>query len=297
MAMSENMSGRNDLANQSRNVPELMSQMDADLGPGSVAGGQGSVGERAGDAEAWDPMSQMDADLGGLEFDPGRLPDEARAFGLRLRSGYRSPARNRMTAHSSPTSYHILGTAYDFTGPAEGMKQFAKYVRNNYGPSLAELYHGQIGWKNGQPAKPILYRNNHVHVAWAGDGRQFPVLSFQFSAREGSGEGLGSDEDLNPISQMDQDLALEQGSEVGKQGSGEDKGEPEEDDQGSVDGEVPALAEMVRRAEGPDGSLELSLSGMRKQVVPRERMADEGHAATDTAQMMLDQAYDALSDD
>jgi len=42
--------------------------------------------------------------------------------------------------------------------------------------------------------------------------------------------------------------------------------------------------------------LELSLSGMRKQVIPRRRMADEGHAATDTAQMMLDQAYDAAID-
>jgi len=229
-----------------------MSQTDADLGQGSVAGGQGSVGERAGDAEAWDPMSQMDTDLGAVEFDPGRLPDEARAFGLRLRSGYRSPARNRMAAHSSPTSYHLAGRAYDFTGSPGAMKAFAEYVLNNYGPSLAELYHGQIGWKNGQPAKPILYHNNHVHVAWAGDGRQFPVLSFQFSAREGMGEGPGHGEDLDPISQMDKDLGQgeKQGSEDDEQeADGEGKGE---DDEGkcSVDGKVPAAEEMIRRAEG-----------------------------------------------
>jgi hypothetical protein len=45
--------------------------------------------------------------------------------------------------------------------------------------------------------------------------------------------------------------------------------------------------------EGPDGSLELSLSGMRNMIVPEERMADEGHGATDAAQKMLDRAYDA----
>jgi len=45
--------------------------------------------------------------------------------------------------------------------------------------------------------------------------------------------------------------------------------------------------------EGPEGSLELSLSGMRRQIVPSHRMADEGHRATDAAQRMLDRAYDA----
>src|SRR5262249_34710083 len=56
---------------------------------------------------------------------------------------------------------------------------------------------------------------------------------------------------------------------------------------------VPSVEQTLKAAEGPDGSLELSLSGMRRQIVPQHRMADEGHAATDTAQSMLDRAYDA----
>jgi hypothetical protein len=56
---------------------------------------------------------------------------------------------------------------------------------------------------------------------------------------------------------------------------------------------VPPIDEILKRAQGPDGSLELSLSGMRKQVVPDHRMADQGHGATDAAQKMLDSAYDA----
>src|SRR5262249_36733563 len=53
-----------------------------------------------------------------------------------------------------------------------------------------------------------------------------------------------------------------------------------------------ATATDLSAFEGPEGSLELSLSGMRRQIVPEHRMADEGHAATDEAQMMLDRAYD-----
>jgi len=56
---------------------------------------------------------------------------------------------------------------------------------------------------------------------------------------------------------------------------------------------VPSVEETLRRAQGPDGSLELSLSGMRSQIVPEHRMADEGHGVTDTAQGMIDRAYDA----
>lgn len=125
---------------------------------------------------------------------PGRLPDEARAFGLALRSWYRSPAQNKMTAHSAPTSYHLAGTAYDFTGAPGDMNAFAEYVRNNYGPNLAELYHGGIGWKNGQPAKPIPYHNNHVHVAWQGSGIR------------GQGSVGGEPGDSDPINRMDKGL-------------------------------------------------------------------------------------------
>jgi hypothetical protein len=56
---------------------------------------------------------------------------------------------------------------------------------------------------------------------------------------------------------------------------------------------VPPVGETLRRAEGPDRSLELSLSAMRRQIVPKHRMADEGHHATEAAQKMLDSAYDA----
>jgi len=56
---------------------------------------------------------------------------------------------------------------------------------------------------------------------------------------------------------------------------------------------LPSVEQTLKAAEGPVGSLELSLSGMRSQIVPGHRIADEGHAATDIAQRMLDRAYDA----
>ena len=111
-----------------------------------------------------DPLSQMDAEMGGVRFDPERLPEEARAFGLSVRSGDRTPAQNARAAHASPTSYHLGGTAYDFAGPPAAMASFAGYLRNNDGKNLAELYHGRIGWKNGRPARPIANHYNHVHV-------------------------------------------------------------------------------------------------------------------------------------
>src|SRR5262249_27504533 len=61
----------------------------------------------------------------------------------------------------------------------------------------------------------------------------------------------------------------------------------------SQDISVPSVEQTLKAAEGPDRSLELSLSGMRSQIVPEPRMADEGHGATDTGQLMLDRAYDA----
>src|SRR5262249_189827 len=43
------------------------------------------------------------------------------------------------------------------------------------------------------------------------------------------------------------------------------------DAEGSSRTTVPSVEETLRRAQGPDGSLELSLSGMRSQIVPEHR--------------------------
>jgi hypothetical protein len=55
----------------------------------------------------------------------------------------------------------------------------------------------------------------------------------------------------------------------------------------------PATTTDISAFQGPEDSLELSLSAMRREIVPAHRIAEEGHRATDAAQSMLDRAYDA----
>lgn len=94
---------------------------------------------------------------------------DALGFGLKLSSGHRSPSQNAK-AGGAKRSYHLSDQARDFSGPPERMLQFAKHVRNTYGPDLAELFYDPLGgMKNGQNLRgPIGGHGDHVHVAYSG---------------------------------------------------------------------------------------------------------------------------------
>lgn len=98
----------------------------------------------------------------------------AKARGLTMSSGYRTPAHNAAVGgapHSFHTrkdgSGHSLGT--DWGGDPAAMAAFAGDLERELGPHLAELFYDptNTAWKRGKRlGKPIGNHSDHVHVAY-----------------------------------------------------------------------------------------------------------------------------------
>lgn len=113
-----------------------------------------------------DPQQQSDSfsDMDAL-VTRETVRQKAQQYGLRVSSGVRSPRANAR-AGGAPHSNHISGEAEDYTGDPQAMKAFTDDVATT--PGLRELYHGSVGYRNGQAVAPLAGHDSHVHVAWQG---------------------------------------------------------------------------------------------------------------------------------
>ena len=99
----------------------------------------------------------------------GSAAEQAKAlaerFGLRIASGPRSPEENRRVG-GSPTSAHLSGNAYDFSGSSEQMMNLARWAGNQQ--SYGEVFYDPWGqWDNGQYKRQgIGGHSDHVHITF-----------------------------------------------------------------------------------------------------------------------------------
>lgn len=88
------------------------------------------------------------------------LENMATGFGLRITS--------TTDGHHVAGSYHYLGRAFDAADGANAMAAFARYMAENYGANLTELFYDPLGYyiKNGQRVTGAIGgHSDHVHVA------------------------------------------------------------------------------------------------------------------------------------
>lgn len=101
----------------------------------------------------------------------------AAMFGVGVGSGFRPGA----ITSSGNVSYHALGRARDFPGPAGAMLAFAKYLAANFGSRLLELIYTPLGFsiKNGRVVPPYAQaaHYDHVHVAMRQGGKREPMVT------------------------------------------------------------------------------------------------------------------------
>jgi Putative peptidoglycan binding domain/Peptidase M15 len=90
---------------------------------------------------------------------------QAKFYGLRLTSAYRSPSHDKQVGGSG-SGPHTRGTSYDFAGPYSAMEKYANWA---HGSGLFS----QVIFKDKDYAtgRRIPGHQDHVHVGWSADGK------------------------------------------------------------------------------------------------------------------------------
>lgn len=169
-------------------------------GPGNP-GAAGDYPEKvlaaANDYSALDRFSK--AKLKGTQFEPARarkIPSAVKLgkiaedqFGLTVGE---NPAFGGVDPVHVEGSYHYQedqrgrGEAIDVSGDPEALLAFNKFVADNYGSAVTELFYDPgVNIDNGQPVKPIGGHSDHVHLAVAQPGSQGVAVSGPVAALVG----------------------------------------------------------------------------------------------------------------
>lgn len=122
-----------------------------------------------------DPFSAFHPDSAGGPLDTvGRLPrSQSQVIPFLKQAGGRYGVNVSSTTQGvhAKNSYHYKGEAVDFTGTPAQLKKLYNYLKNTYGPQLAELIYtpGGQGIKNGKPftySKALQQEHmGHLHAA------------------------------------------------------------------------------------------------------------------------------------
>lgn len=148
-------------------------------GLGAIAGALG-IGEGIGKAMQPKSGGSPSGSLMGARSDLAPFAAIGSRYGLHVSSGRRPGA----ITSSGNVSYHSTGEAIDEAGSPAGMMGFFKYMRDRFGPRLAELIFtpGGAGIKDGHAYRytgaVAADHYDHVHVAID-------------SGKPGVGDGLG----------------------------------------------------------------------------------------------------------
>jgi len=138
----------------------LGSQPGAALGGLPLTSPSGAASGAYGGAPRGQPSGRLDSRLVGL----------AHRYGLKITSGYRSPAQNKAVG-GVPDSYHLRGEAIDVL-PTDKSKQFYRYALQHPG-LFTELFYDPAGLfiKNGKVYKGAIGgHSDHIHIVLAGTG-------------------------------------------------------------------------------------------------------------------------------
>jgi murein L,D-transpeptidase YcbB/YkuD len=108
---------------------------------------------------------------------------QAKIYGLRLTSGYRSPSHDKQVGGSG-SGPHTRGTAYDFAGNYRDMERFAQAM---YSSGLFS----QVIFKDKDYAtgRRISGHQDHVHLGWKADGSSGSVTAPKSENLEEGSEG------------------------------------------------------------------------------------------------------------